>query len=168
MKIYLLGFMGAGKSTVGRRLAQKLNYRFIDMDEVIEKEEGLSVSELFNIKGEEWFRGREGELLHELASIGENLVISTGGGVPCFGKNMEQMNTTGFTIYLELSVQALFKRLKTSRKSDRPLLKAKSDEELLDFIKTRLEEREVFYRQAKLVFPAENIQFDQLINSIAT
>jgi shikimate kinase len=154
--------MGVGKSSKGRKLAKRLGIRFADMDMVIEEQEGLSIEEIFRVKGEDWFRAKEKEVLHQLGGIKEDMVISTGGGVPCFNNNMEFINSTGISIYLKMSPAALVNRLTRSEKPVRPLLKGKSEEELLEFIKNRLSEREQFYLQSKLVVQAENLKIEDL------
>lgn len=155
--------MGAGKTSKGRKLAKILGFRFADMDVIIEKQEGKSIQEIFSIKGEEWFRVKEKEVLHQLGEMKEDMVISTGGGVPCFNNNMEFINSTGFSVYLKMSPAALLSRLTRSQIPERPLLKGKTKEEILDFINLKLRERERFYLQSKEVVSAENLKIKDLI-----
>jgi len=154
--------MGVGKTSKGRKLAKRLGIRFADMDVLIEEEIGMSVQEIFNTKGEAWFREKEREVLHELGNSPENMVISTGGGVPCFYDNMCFINETGFSVYLQMSPEALVRRLTRSNKPVRPLLKDKTETELLEFISGKLSEREHFYLQAKAVINVENLKTKQL------
>ncbi len=120
-RIFLIGYMGSGKTTVGQLLAEKLGYTFLDMDTYIEGKMFKSVSQIFAELGEEQFRLLEQRSLHEIGEI-ENVVIATGGGAPCFYDNMEYMNRMGTTIYLKLSPVELSERLETFRTNKRPLL----------------------------------------------
>ncbi len=155
--------MGVGKTSKGRKLAKKLGFRFADMDGLIEEQEGMSVTGIFSLKGENWFRQKERELLVQLGDSNEDIVISTGGGVPCFNNNMEYINSNGISVYLKMSPAALVQRLNRSNKPVRPLLQGKTNEELLEFINLKLGEREPFYLQSKLVIPAENLKIKELI-----
>jgi shikimate kinase len=150
--------MGVGKTSNGRKLAKRLGIRFADMDMIIEEQEGMSIEEIFRVKGEDCFRAKEKEVLHQLGKVKEDMVISTGGGVPCFNDNMDFINSTGFSIYLKMSPVALLNRLTKSAKPARPLLNGKSEGELLEYINTKLCERELFYLQSKQVVQAENLK----------
>jgi len=150
MNFYLIGYMGTGKTTVGKLLAKKLCQTFIDVDEFIENRYHKSIASIFEEKGEDGFREIERRALHEIISF-ENVVVSTGGGLPCFFDNMDLLNQTGVTIYLKASVNELIDRLSVDMQK-RPLIKGKSKEELHDFIETNLKERELFYNQARLIF----------------
>jgi shikimate kinase len=154
-RVFLTGYMGAGKTTLGRELAKLTKLSFIDLDHFIEGRYYKTVSKLFEEKGEAVFREIEREMLHEIALF-ENVVISTGGGTPCFFNNMSFMNRAGDTVYLKVSPQELTKRL-APVKYTRPLLKELEGERLLDFVSGSLREREPFYRQARIVFDAENM-----------
>jgi shikimate kinase len=145
-RIFLIGFMGSGKSTLGAQLARRLGYQFVDMDHLIEETSGMSISEIFSEHGEEVFRKWEHDILLEVCRR-EKLVVSTGGGAPCHSKIMDFMNANGTTIYLKLTPEALRDRLIQS-KTERPLIKGKSKPELLEFITGLLEQREKFYEQA--------------------
>ena len=146
--------MGAGKTTVGRLLAEKLNCAFIDIDCFIENRYRQTIVQIFEDKGETGFREIEHRVLAEICTY-ENVVISTGGGLPCFFNNMELMNQTGITVFLEENAEELIKRL-NSNKHGRPLIKHKDPEELHDYVKTNLEIREPFYKQAKIIFNAKS------------
>ena len=154
-KFFLIGYMGSGKTTVGKQLAKKLNLQFVDIDLFIENRYRKSISALFEEKGEACFREIERKTLHEIIDF-ENVVISTGGGLPCFFDNMEVMNQTGTTIYLKVSVEELAERLKAG-KQQRPLIKDKSTEEIKDFITVNIEEREEFYKKAAFVFETDDL-----------
>lgn len=147
--IILVGFMGSGKTTFGRNLAEKLNYKFIDTDKEIETLVGMSISTIFEKKGEAYFRQLEREYIKQLKV--QNVVIATGGGLPCFYDNMNYLNKIGVTVYLKYSVEELFERLKNETVS-RPLLKEKSDTELFEFVEGLLKSRESYYLKAQTVF----------------
>ena len=146
-RIFLIGYMGSGKTTVGQLLATQLGYSFIDMDNHIEGKLFKSVSQIFTELGEDQFRLLERQCLHEVAEF-DQVVISTGGGVPCFFDNMEYMNKQGVTVYLKLSSADLAERLEQSHANKRPLLANRKGEELLHFISEELVKREPFYSQA--------------------
>jgi shikimate kinase len=154
-RVFLIGYMGSGKTTVGKLLAEKLGYSFIDMDAHIEEKYFKSVSEIFAKLGEQEFRKLEKNCLCEIAEF-ENVVISTGGGTPCFFNNMEYMNAHGLTIYLKLSAKELANRLEHSREGKRPLLADRKGEELIQFISEGLAWREPFYIQAGLSVNSED------------
>ncbi len=154
--------MGAGKSSYGRKLAKAIGFRFIDMDSQIEELEGMKVSDIFSQRGEEWFRTKETEVLHLLGKIEEDVIIATGGGVPCFNNNMDFINSNGLSVYLKLSAEALVMQLSRSNKPLRPLLKGKTDQELLDYVKQKLSEREIFYQLSKIIVPAEKLNIETL------
>jgi shikimate kinase len=151
--LFLIGYMGAGKTTIGRRLAQCLGRTFIDTDQFIESRYRQKVPELFVEKGEEVFRQIEQRVLQEVAAF-EEVVISTGGGTPCFSDNMAQMNRWGITIYLHLPVPELVRRLMAC-KQERPLGRGKTPEELEPFIAHHLQQRDRWYNQAQIILPAE-------------
>jgi shikimate kinase len=162
MIIFLIGYMGSGKTTLGKQLAAKLNYSFIDQDEVIEDIYGMTISDIFAKFGETHFRKTENQTLRDFAE-NENVVISTGGGAPCFLDNMEIINSIGESVYLNIKPEVLVNRLKHA-KNKRPLLKDKSDDELLDFITQKLVERNPFYTKAKHNITGDNIKVDDLLS----
>jgi len=163
-KIYLIGFMGSGKTSVGKKLAKKLNYKFIDLDTEIEKSVNCSISDYFTKFGEEKFREIENKILKESFKY-SNTVISTGGGTPCFFNNMLLINKNSFSIYLKADVKLLSHRL-INAKQTRPLIKNKSKEELEIYIEKLLSEREIFYNKAKLVIDAKSISIDNIVKEI--
>lgn len=148
-RIYIIGFMGSGKTKHGKKIARQMDYSFVDMDVYIEQKAGMSVKDIFREKGEAWFRKAEKQAIKELATM-EKVVISTGGGVPCHGNNMDLLKEKGLTVYLKLSPSRLFRKLKKSKK-ERPLMAGKSDEKMLRTIKELLEEREYYYDRADLI-----------------
>ncbi|HKM93288.1 MAG TPA: shikimate kinase [Prolixibacteraceae bacterium] len=149
MRIFLIGYMGSGKSMVGKELAQKLNLHFIDMDDYIEERNCKSIPQIFADDGEEGFRKLEQKALHELSEF-ENVVIATGGGAPCFFDNMEVIKRSGRSIYLKASARIIAERLKES-KIERPLIKGKTEQELILFIDQTLNKREKWYEQADVI-----------------
>lgn len=156
-RIYLIGYMGTGKTTLGKALSEKLGYRFIDLDHYIQELYGKTVAELFSEYGEAGFREIENKTLREVAAF-DDAVISTGGGTPCFFDNMDVMNNSGTTVYLKASPEALFNRLSIpEHKEKRPLIKNMDEKDLLQFIAENLAKREAFYEQAHIVFETENL-----------
>ena len=147
--------MGVGKTTVGKALATSLKLSFIDLDYWLQNTYRKTVADLFKEKGETAFREIERKALLEVASF-EEVVISTGGGTPCFFDNMDVMNSLGTTIYLKADMEEIAARLKAS-KNIRPLLMEKKPEELVDFITTHLIERELFYEKAQIVFHTDRL-----------
>jgi len=147
MRIFLIGYMGCGKSTLGRRLSKHLGLQFIDMDHYIEERNCKTIPQIFAEDGEAEFRKKERRALEELAEF-TDIVIATGGGAPCFFDNIELMNKTGKTIYLNISPNILADRLMKS-KTERPLIKGKSRDELVAFIDETLKKRNQFYLQAQ-------------------
>ena len=160
MKVFLIGFMGSGKTTIGKKLANYLKYNFIDLDKLIESRTGMSIVEYFELHGEESFREYERSILQE-TDFTENVIIATGGGTPCFGDNMDWMNKNGLVAYLSLSPKALAGRLEHS-KTDRPLIRHLKGDELVDFISAKLQEREEFYNKAKYVVSASDLTAERL------
>lgn len=145
-RIFLIGYMGSGKTTVGKLLAAKLGYSFVDMDAHIEEQQFKSIGQIFAERGEDEFRQLEQKCLHEVAQF-DDVIISTGGGAPCFFDNMEYMNTHGTTFYLRFTADELADRLATQA-AKRPLIATKKGDELRQFIAEGLEKREPFYTQA--------------------
>ena len=156
IRIFLTGYMGAGKTTLGKALARELHIPFIDLDWYIEERFHKTVGELFSERGEASFRELEKNMLHEVGEF-EDVVISTGGGAPCFFDNMEYMNDCGDTVFLDVEPAVLFRRLRVA-KQQRPLLANKSDEELMDFICEALQKRHPFYSKAKHLFKADELE----------
>ncbi|MDR0422835.1 MAG: shikimate kinase [Proteiniphilum sp.] len=154
-RIFITGYMGAGKTTIGKQLAKSLSLSFVDLDTCIENKYRKSIPTLFAEKGEDEFRKIENRVLREVAQF-ENAVISTGGGTPCFFDNMEMMNRAGVTIYLETEPEDLVRRLRASR-TVRPLITGKPAEELLPFITEHLSRRERYYRQAQIIYHTDRM-----------
>jgi len=147
MRIYLIGYMGSGKSTLGKRFSQHLGLQFVDMDHYIEERNYKTIPQIFAEEGEPEFRKKERRALTELSEF-TDIVIATGGGAPCFFDNMDLMNNTGKTIYLNINPGILAERLLKS-KTERPLIKGKSKDELIAFIDETLRKRNHFYTKAR-------------------
>jgi shikimate kinase len=163
-RIYLLGFMGSGKTTHGRKIARMMGYDFVDMDSWIEEAVQMPVSEIFLKHGEPYFRQQEVNAIKTLSKK-EQVVIATGGGAPCHGENMDLMKASGLTIYLKLPPEALLSRLKIS-KNKRPLLEGKSDEEMRQTIEEMLSQREPFYNQATMIIDGLERVNERVVNAI--
>jgi len=165
-RIFLMGYMGAGKTTVGKKLAERLNLSFTDLDWFIEHRHHKTINQIFADSGEAGFREIEKEALHEVAEF-ENALISVGGGTPCFFDNIGFMGEKGISIYLKVSPAVLSARLCQARHT-RPLLKDKTDDEILTFITEALAKREPSYEKATIVFDASELNTREDIDRIVT
>ena len=166
MRIFLIGFMGSGKTTIGKQLASKLNCRFVDIDHQIEEKFNLTIAEIFEKFGEQHFRETEHEMINMMKEV-ENAVISTGGGSPCFLNNMELMNQSGVTIYLKTNPKALVNRIKGTQ-NIRPSIKGRTDSQLLEYVKVILKEREPFYLKSKIIINSINLKVQDIVNILAS
>ncbi|QHS54415.1 shikimate kinase [Mucilaginibacter sp. 14171R-50] len=162
--IFLVGFMGCGKTSWGRKLAAGLGYDFIDLDHTLEAKVGSTVAEYFASHGETAFRNLESEILKTTA-YPQNTIVSTGGGLPCFFDNMAWMNSHGQTLYIQLSPKALANRLENA-KTPRPVLQGKKGDELVTFIEHKLAEREGFYLKATHIVDGMDMSVEKLIGII--
>ena len=162
--------MGSGKSTVGKRLVEKLsrrdetNFDFIDFDKLIEKETGKTITEIFDSDGEEKFRLLEHEYLKKLLNK-ENAVISLGGGTPCFHNNIQVINNNGISVYLEMSSDSLINRL-SKAKNKRPLIRDLNEVDLKSFIEANLEKRKPVYQKANHIIQSDQLSTDVIIEKI--
>jgi shikimate kinase len=154
MRIYLIGYMGSGKSTIGRKLSVIMGLTFIDLDKYIEERYFKAIPVIFAEEGEVAFREKERISLTEVSQF-ENVVIGTGGGAPCFFDNMEMINRSGITIYIAPDNEILANRLQKS-KTERPLIAGKSKDELSAFIAEALQKRSPFYEKAKIIIRGKN------------
>ena len=163
MKIFLLGFMGTGKSYWGRRWATQHRLHFFDLDTEIEEYTGFTIAGLFEQYGETYFREQERERLRHFEKE-DHFILSTGGGTPCFYDNMQWMKAHGLTIYLETPLQVLKERL-MKEKAHRPLVKPLNEQELEDFIENSIQKREIYYKQAHIILSTESVSdttFDEI------
>lgn len=156
MRLFLVGFMGSGKTTTGRKLARHLNYEFYDLDRLIEQQQEQTIPAIFEEVGETAFRRLEQQVLHQLLGH-ENVVVATGGGTPCFFDNIQKINAAATSIYLQASVHYLHYRLLQAKKP-RPLLRNKTSTELLAYIESKLSQRRIFYEQAHLTVDANRLK----------
>jgi len=167
-KIILMGYMGCGKSILGQKIAQKLDYTFIDLDNYIANKEKLSIPDLFESKGEIYFRKIESVFLKEILNSNENCVISLGGGTPCYGVNIKSIKDTknAISFYLHATIEELTTRL-FKEKNSRPIIShLKTEDELMDFIGKHLFERSFYYNQADILTKTDTKTPDQLTEEI--
>jgi shikimate kinase len=162
MKIFLIGFMGSGKTHWGRLLSAKLQLPFYDLDSVIIGKEGRSVTDIFAEKGEEYFRFSEKETLETITAEQASFILSCGGGTPCFFNNIEFMKKNGKVVWLNTSIDMLMQRLRKER-SSRPLIAEIADGDLRRHIIRKLSERRMYYQQADVSVNEESINLDELI-----
>lgn len=157
-KVYaLIGFMGAGKSTLGKAVARSMNRQFLDLDESLEYGEGMSIKSMFEIHGEAWFRQKEAENLRRVVEgAAPGAIISTGGGTPCFHDNMSFLLEHTTTILLDVSPKELARRLEPGR-AHRPLISHLTKEGFLTWIEQKLEERNAWYRQSEVIIQADEL-----------
>jgi shikimate kinase len=163
-RIFLIGFMGSGKSSIGKKLAALFHFDFFDTDAEIERITGKTALQIFETDGENVFREKERTVIAELSQK-TNIVVATGGGTPCFFDNMQRMNQTGLTIYLQASPKMLKQRI-TKQKQQRPLLKNIPDEQLEPYITQLLHQREPYYRQSQITVEALNLSAKKLMRVI--
>lgn len=152
--------MGSGKSSAGQKIASLLGYGFTDLDTLIEQGAGMSITEIFSRHGEEWFRKREREVLHQTVKL-EDYVIACGGGTPCYFDNMDFMKREGRTCYLEMEASQLASRLRSSG-AKRPLIKDIAENELVPWIEKKLEGRRGFYELAEITVSGFSIDYREL------
>lgn len=168
MLVVLIGYMGSGKSTIGKELATVLNYSFLDLDDYISDKENSSIPELFKTKGEIYFRKKETHYLKEVISTHDNTIVALGGGTPCYGNNLNVLleKENVITCYLKLSIPLLSKRLFKEREK-RPLIShLKTEEDLLEFIGKHIFERVQYYNQADYTIVTDNKSKQKIIEEI--
>lgn len=165
MRIYLIGFMGVGKTHWGHLLSEKLGIRLFDLDEQVTEHAGKPIPEIFAAEGEEQFRLMEKELLYIITESHESFVMACGGGSPCYFNNIEYMNKSGTTVWINTPLDTLFQRL-VGEKEKRPLIKQLSDEQLKGFIAKKFSDRKIYYEQATVTVEEEPVQLEQLIEKI--
>ncbi|OOQ58878.1 shikimate kinase [Mucilaginibacter pedocola] len=163
-RLYIVGFMGCGKTSWGKKLAAGLGYDFIDLDHALEAQVGMTIAEYFASHGEDAFRKLESQVLKE-TEYPENVIVSTGGGLPCFFDNMDWMNAHGETLYIQLSPKGLASRLENA-KTPRPVLQGKKGDELVAFIEHKLAEREGFYLKATHYVDGIDMSVEKLVEIV--
>lgn len=172
MKYYLIGLPGCGKTTLGKLLAQHLSqqdqkWNLIDMDHEIEQDQNMSIPDIFEQKGESYFREIERKILHQVSQT-NHTIISTGGGAPCFFDNIDHMNQSGTTVFIDVSAEELMSRISKSKQAqdNRPLFAKKKDEALFQDIATKHKDRRPFYTQASIIISDDNLQLSELIHRL--
>jgi shikimate kinase len=165
MKIFLIGFMGCGKTHLGRQLGDKLHIPFFDLDAKVEEKEEMQIKEIFEKEGEEYFRLLEKDVLHLLTESHPNFVMACGGGTPCFYNNIDYMKKQGTTVWLNCSVDCLHERLK-KEKENRPLIKDLSEDQLRSYIIKKFSDRKIFYQQANVIINEDEVNIEQLTQTI--
>jgi shikimate kinase len=167
-KVVLIGYMGSGKSVLSKKIAQQLEISAVELDEIIENECGMSIAEIFSTKGELFFRKQEHQLFKELLNNNESLIISTGGGTPCYFNNHELLNNEDVvSIYLKASIDTLYNRL-LKGKQKRPLIANLADNEIKEFIAKHLFDRSFYYNQATFKMNVDDKSIDEIVNEITS
>ena len=164
MKIFFIGFMGSGKTHWGKQVSEKLHIPFFDLDEQIISHEGKSITEIFSENGEEYFRLLEKDILHIISESHENFVMACGGGTPCYYNNIDYMNKSGTSIWINTPIDTLFQRL-IKEKETRPLIKNLSSEQLKRFIIKKFSDRKIYYEQADIIVDEEPV-LEKLVEKI--
>lgn len=157
--------MGSGKTHWGRLLSEKLGIPFFDLDEEIVGQAGKPITEIFATAGEEQFRVMESDILHQLSESNDRFIMACGGGTPCYFNNIDYMNQSGTSVWINTPVETLFSRL-VNQKSKRPLIRDLSDDQLRGFISKKFSDRRMYYEQAELVVDEEPVELDKLIETI--
>ncbi|WP_127132474.1 shikimate kinase [Pseudoflavitalea rhizosphaerae] len=166
MRIFLIGFMGAGKTHWGKQVANRMGLPFQDLDELIVAQEGKSIADIFTANGEEYFRLAEKQMLEELVEREDSMIISCGGGTPCFFNNIDFMKRYGIVVWLNTHVEVILQRLLKER-MHRPLLKDIKDEDLRNHIIRKLNERRMYYEQADVIIDKEDsISMNDFIQTV--
>lgn len=166
MLIFLIGYAGSGKSSLGRRLARQLGLRCVDTDKLIEESVGATVADIFYYEGEEYFRRAEREVVERLIAEEFSGVVATGGGLATWGDNMSLMNGAGRTVYLRRTPEQILSRLSSFGREKRPMFRGKSDSELLEFMRVQMAEREPHYMKARLVVECSTISDEEAMRVI--
>jgi shikimate kinase len=165
MKIFLIGFMGCGKTHWGKEISRKMKIPFFDLDAKIEESEGKTIEEIFEEKGEEYFRHLEKEVLYLISESHDTFVMATGGGTPCFFNNVDYLKKHGTVIWINCSVDCLYKRL-VIEKERRPLISKIPIEQLRTYIVKKFSNRKIFYQQANIILNEDDINVDQVLDKI--
>lgn len=165
MRIFLIGFMGAGKTHWGRLLSEKLGIRFFDLDEQVAEHAGKTIPDIFAAEGEEYFRLLEKEVLYIITESHDSFIMACGGGSPCYFNNIDYMNEAGTTVWINTPLSILFERL-VKEKDKRPLIRQLSEEQLQAFIGKKFADRKIYYEQAEITVEEEPLELDALIEKI--
>jgi shikimate kinase len=165
MKIFLIGFMGSGKTYWGKKLSEKLTLPFFDLDEQIESHEGKAITQIFADDGEEYFRLLEKDTLHIITESHDSFIMAAGGGTPCYFNNIEFMNKTGTTVWINTPVDLLFERL-IKDKAERPLIKNLDDAQLRSFIIKKFSDRKIYYEQAEMIVDENEKSLEKILEKL--
>ena len=165
MKISLLGYMGSGKSTVGKLLAQKMNLNYLDLDTYIEGKEQMSIAAIFEKKGEIYFRKIEMQYVKEILELDQDFILSTGGGTPCYGNNLELLNKFSKTVYLRASIGTLVSRLQ-SEKESRPIIQEIKEENLAEFVAKHLFFFFCFYEKCQKIISVDTKNITEVVEEL--
>lgn len=166
MILFLVGYAGSGKSSLGKRLARRLGVRFVDTDREVEMQVGATIADIFHYEGEEYFRMAERKAVETLANEAVDMVIATGGGLPTWRDNMEWLVRSGMTVYLRRSPEQILSRLTDHGREKRPMFRGKSDEELLMFMHEQMAVREKFYAKAHITVECTSMSDDDAVEYI--
>ena len=166
MRLYLIGYMASGKSTIGRKIAKRTELPFFDTDKMVEEAEGATVADIITYAGEEYFREAERRALEQTADV-ENAIISTGGGLPVWGDNQAWIAEQGMSVYLKRTPEQILSRLSPHGRQKRPKFRGKSDEELLQFMHEHLAEREPIYEKADMVIDCEEVSDEEIVEKLS-
>ena len=166
MRLYLIGYMASGKSTIGRKIAKRTELPFFDTDKMVEEAEGAAVADIITYAGEEYFREAERRALEQTAEV-ENAIISTGGGLPVWGDNQAWIAEQGMSVYLKRTPEQILSRLSPHGRQKRPKFRGKSDEELLRFMHEHLAEREPIYEKADMVIDCEEVSDEEIVEKLS-
>ena len=165
MMLVLVGYAGSGKSSLAKRLAKALGVGYVDTDTLVEQSVGATIADIFHYEGEEYFRSVERNVLDSTAEE-DNIIVSTGGGLPIFGDNMQKISELGLSIYLRRTPKNIMSRLSPYGRQKRPKFRGLNDEELLAFMTTHMAEREPIYSKADVVIDCDQMSDDEIINLI--
>lgn len=168
MIVFLVGYAGSGKSSLGKRLARRLGVRFVDTDKLVEQSEGASIADIFHYEGEEYFRIAERRAVESLANEGVDLVVATGGGLPTWRDNMEWLVRSGVTVYLRRTPEQILSRLSDYGREKRPMFRGKSDGELLQFMHEQMALREPYYAKAQIAVDCSVMSDDDVVEHLVT
>lgn len=164
--LILVGYAGSGKSSLAKRLSKALGVGYVDTDTLVEQSVGATVADIFHYEGEEYFRRAERGVLESLVAEGYNGIVATGGGLPTWRDNMERLNGMGTTIYLQRSPEQILSRLSAYGREKRPMFRGKSNEELLQFMREHIAEREPYYAKANVVVDCNTMSDEAVVNYI--
>lgn len=166
MEIFLVGMPGSGKTTLAKQLAGPLGLKFIDLDQEISDKEDMAIAKIFEKEGEPYFRKLEAQLLREITESEKNFILATGGGSPCFYDSMNFMKGAGITLYLQITLQELVKRLMSDNGQERPLLKSETEQQVWEKLNSLFASRARYYEMAEITVDANNVEVADLADQL--